>query len=134
MVTNGPSVLSMLTLGIRTCQSPSKQNTRLLSEHILASYLPRSKQFCLVKKRLINRKKGRMLDKIWEYCKDVHINSTYWWHDHEFEEEERDEMGIEIEKYDPPEVKVETFKVRFQQLEATFETDSTRNCVVALPI
>ncbi|GKB02474.1 putative reverse transcriptase domain-containing protein [Tanacetum coccineum] len=35
---------------------------------------------------------------------DVHRDSTYWWHDHGFEEEERDEMGIEIEKYDPPEV------------------------------
>ncbi|GJS92341.1 reverse transcriptase domain-containing protein [Tanacetum coccineum] len=39
-------------------------------------------------------------------------NSTYWWHDHGFEEEERDEMGIEIEKYDPPKVQVETFEVR----------------------
>ncbi|GJV43511.1 retrovirus-related pol polyprotein from transposon TNT 1-94 [Tanacetum coccineum] len=45
-----------------------------------------------------------MLDKIWEYCKDVHRDSTYWWHDHGFEEKEHDEMGIEIEKYDPPEV------------------------------
>ncbi|GJZ62637.1 hypothetical protein Tco_0618774 [Tanacetum coccineum] len=48
--------------------------------------------------------KGHMLDKIWEY--------RYWWHDHGFEEEERNEMGIEIEKYDPPKVQVETFKVR----------------------
>ncbi|GKF28779.1 hypothetical protein Tco_0095121 [Tanacetum coccineum] len=53
-----------------------------------------------------------MLDKIWEYCKDVHRDSIYWWHDHGFEEEERDEIGIEIEKYDPPEVQVETFEVR----------------------
>ncbi|GJZ77576.1 hypothetical protein Tco_0642248 [Tanacetum coccineum] len=57
-------------------------------------------------------KKGHMLDKIWEYCKDVHRNNTYWWHDHGFEEEERDEMGIKIEKYDPPKVQVETFKVK----------------------
>ncbi|GJY04195.1 hypothetical protein Tco_0370135 [Tanacetum coccineum] len=57
-------------------------------------------------------KKGHMLDKIWEYCKDVHKDNTYWWHDHRFEKEECDEMGIEIEKYDPPEVQVETFKVR----------------------
>ncbi|GJT93742.1 hypothetical protein Tco_1082587 [Tanacetum coccineum] len=57
-------------------------------------------------------KTGNMLDKIWEYYKDVHRNNTYWWHDHEFEEEERDEMGIEIEKYDPPKVQVETFKVK----------------------
>nr|GEU81064.1 zinc knuckle CX2CX4HX4C [Tanacetum cinerariifolium] len=51
-----------------------------------------------------DRKKGHMLDKIWEYCKHVHRNSTYQWHDHGFEEEEHDEMGIEIEKYDPPKV------------------------------
>ncbi|GJS16788.1 hypothetical protein Tco_0411260 [Tanacetum coccineum] len=49
-------------------------------------------------------KKGHMLDKIWEYCKDVHKNNTYRWHDHGFEDEERDEIGIEIEKYDPPDV------------------------------
>ncbi|GJY37047.1 hypothetical protein Tco_0422425, partial [Tanacetum coccineum] len=55
-------------------------------------------------------KKGHMLDKILEYCKDVHRDSTYLWHDHGFEEEERDEMEIEIEKYDPPEVQVETFE------------------------
>ncbi|GKE27934.1 hypothetical protein Tco_1443318 [Tanacetum coccineum] len=57
-------------------------------------------------------KKGHMPDKIWEYCKDVHRDSTYWWHDHGFEEEEHDEMGIEIEKYDPPDVQVETFEVK----------------------
>ncbi|GJX28747.1 hypothetical protein Tco_0236826 [Tanacetum coccineum] len=50
-----------------------------------------------------------MLDKIWEYCKDVHRDSIYWWHDHGFKKEERDEMGIEMEKYDPPDVQVETF-------------------------
>ncbi|GJR52379.1 hypothetical protein Tco_1402900 [Tanacetum coccineum] len=53
-----------------------------------------------------------MLDKIWEYYKDVHRDNTYWWHDHGFEKEECDEMEIEVEKYDPPEIQVETFKVR----------------------
>nr|GEV63658.1 hypothetical protein [Tanacetum cinerariifolium]GEX46780.1 hypothetical protein [Tanacetum cinerariifolium] len=43
------------------------------------------------------REKGHMLDKIWEYCKDVHRDSRYWWHDHGFEDEEHDEMGIETE-------------------------------------
>ncbi|GJY34527.1 hypothetical protein Tco_0418996 [Tanacetum coccineum] len=57
-------------------------------------------------------KKEHMLDKIWEYYKDVHRDCTYWWHDHGFEEDECDEMGIEIEKYDPLEVQVETFKVK----------------------
>ncbi|GKC00671.1 hypothetical protein Tco_0986807, partial [Tanacetum coccineum] len=61
---------------------------------------------------LVIGKKGHMLDKIWEYYKDVHRNNTYWWHDHGFEEEERDEMVIGIEKYDPPEVLVETFEVK----------------------
>ncbi|GJW72782.1 hypothetical protein Tco_0132152 [Tanacetum coccineum] len=53
-----------------------------------------------------------MLDKIWEYSKDVHKDNTYRWHDHGFEKKECDEMEIEIEKYDPPEVQVKTFKVR----------------------
>ncbi|GKC35325.1 hypothetical protein Tco_1047709 [Tanacetum coccineum] len=52
-----------------------------------------------------------MLDKIWEYCKDVHRDNTYWRHDHGFEKEECDEIKIEIEKYYPPEVQVETFDV-----------------------
>nr|GFB46913.1 hypothetical protein [Tanacetum cinerariifolium] len=54
-------------------------------------------------------KKGHMLDKIWEYCENIHRDNTYRWHDHGLEEEERKEMGIEIEKYDP-------LKFRFQQL------------------
>nr|GEU70678.1 phospholipase-like protein [Tanacetum cinerariifolium] len=58
------------------------------------------------------RKKGHMLDKIWEYCKDVHRDITYWWHDHGFKVEEHDEMGIEIKKYDPPYVQVEPSKLR----------------------
>ncbi|GJY96058.1 reverse transcriptase domain-containing protein [Tanacetum coccineum] len=37
---------------------------------------------------------------------NVHRDSTYWWHDHGFKEEERNEIGIEIEKYDPPYVQV----------------------------
>ncbi|GKA38283.1 hypothetical protein Tco_0730834 [Tanacetum coccineum] len=53
-----------------------------------------------------------MHDKIWEYCKDVHKDSTSWWHNHGFKDEERNEMGIEIEKYDPPEVQVETFEIK----------------------
>ncbi|GJS99913.1 putative reverse transcriptase domain-containing protein [Tanacetum coccineum] len=51
-------------------------------------------------------KKGHMLDKIWEHCKDVHRDSTYWWNDHGFKDEERNKVGIEIKKYDPPYVQV----------------------------
>ncbi|GKG47004.1 hypothetical protein Tco_0504201, partial [Tanacetum coccineum] len=34
-------------------------------------------------------KKGHMLVDIWENCKKVQGDSTYWWHDQKFEEEER---------------------------------------------
>ncbi|GKA91122.1 reverse transcriptase domain-containing protein [Tanacetum coccineum] len=52
--------------------------------------------------------------KEWTLIKVGHaeINSTYWWHDHRLEQEEPDEMGIEIETYDPPNVQVETFEVK----------------------
>ncbi|GKA04088.1 reverse transcriptase domain-containing protein [Tanacetum coccineum] len=42
---------------------------------------------------------------------NVHRDNTYWWHDHEFEKEECDEIEIKVEKHDPPEVQVETFEV-----------------------
>ncbi|GKE36974.1 hypothetical protein Tco_1460379 [Tanacetum coccineum] len=42
--------------------------------------------------------------------KKVHKDITYWWHDHGFKEDEHDEMGIEIEEYDPPEVKLKPSK------------------------
>ncbi|GKC03009.1 hypothetical protein Tco_0994619 [Tanacetum coccineum] len=80
-------------------------------------------------------KKRHMLDKIWEYCKDIHKNNTYWWHDHGFEEEERDEMGIKIEKYDLPKVQVETFEAK----KYSFKSGQTFVCVTkevddALPL
>ncbi|GKE34288.1 hypothetical protein Tco_1453610 [Tanacetum coccineum] len=56
-------------------------------------------------------KKGHILDNIWEYCKQVH-NNNYGRHNHGFEVEEREEMGIESEDYHPPEVQVETFEVK----------------------
>ncbi|GJZ40300.1 putative reverse transcriptase domain-containing protein [Tanacetum coccineum] len=44
----------------------------------------------------------------WTFIKVGHTDNvrkdiTYWCHDHGFEEDKRDEMGIEIEEYDPPE-------------------------------
>ncbi|GJU45373.1 hypothetical protein Tco_1202639 [Tanacetum coccineum] len=68
-------------------------------------------EWCNMNMNLGKEKKGHMLDKIWEYCKDVHRDYTYWWQDHGFEEEERYEIRTEIEKYDPPEVQFETIKV-----------------------
>ncbi|GJX98080.1 putative reverse transcriptase domain-containing protein [Tanacetum coccineum] len=55
-------------------------------------------------------KKGHMLDDIWENYKKVQGDNTYWWHDHGLEENERQEIGLDIEEYDPPEVHVETFE------------------------
>ncbi|GJX75776.1 phospholipase-like protein [Tanacetum coccineum] len=39
-------------------------------------------------------KKGHILDNIWEYCNKVH-NNSYGWHNHGFEEEERDEIDLD---------------------------------------
>ncbi|GKA19466.1 hypothetical protein Tco_0699381 [Tanacetum coccineum] len=56
-------------------------------------------------------KKGHILDNILEYCNHVH-NKNYGWHNHEFENEELEELGIEEIEYRPPEVQVETLKVK----------------------
>ncbi|GJU76907.1 zinc knuckle CX2CX4HX4C containing protein [Tanacetum coccineum] len=56
-------------------------------------------------------KKGHILDNIWEYCNLVH-NKNYEWHNYDFENEECEEIGIEDKDYHPPEVHVETFKVK----------------------
>ncbi|GJU27593.1 hypothetical protein Tco_1166214 [Tanacetum coccineum] len=58
------------------------------------------------------RKKGHMLDDIWENYKKVQGDNTYWWYDQKSEEEERREIGTDIEGYDPPSVHVETFKIK----------------------
>ncbi|GJU93588.1 hypothetical protein Tco_1318344 [Tanacetum coccineum] len=47
-------------------------------------------------------KKGHMLEDIWENCKKVQGDNTYWWHDQKLEEEERRKLGIDIKEYDPP--------------------------------
>ncbi|GJX11875.1 hypothetical protein Tco_0201734 [Tanacetum coccineum] len=57
-------------------------------------------------------KKGHMLDDIWENCKKVQGDNTYWWHDQKSKGEERRELGINIEEYDPPIVHVETFEIK----------------------
>ncbi|GJR72979.1 hypothetical protein Tco_0085344 [Tanacetum coccineum] len=57
-------------------------------------------------------KKGHMLHDIWENCKKVQGDNTYWWHDQKSEEEERRQLGINIEEYDPPMVHVETFEIK----------------------
>ncbi|GJY64831.1 hypothetical protein Tco_0466291 [Tanacetum coccineum] len=57
------------------------------------------------------RKKGHILDNIWEYCNQVH-NKNYEWHNYEYENEECEEIGIEDKDYHLPEVQVETFEVK----------------------
>ncbi|GJW77560.1 hypothetical protein Tco_0139242 [Tanacetum coccineum] len=69
-------------------------------------------------------KKGYILDIIWEYCNQVH-NKNYGWHDHEFENKERKELGIEEDDYHPPEVQVETFEVK----KYSFEGGQSFDCV-----
>ncbi|GKC34610.1 reverse transcriptase domain-containing protein [Tanacetum coccineum] len=39
-------------------------------------------------------------------------NLRFWWHNHEFENDECEEIGIEDKDYHPPEVQVETFKIK----------------------
>ncbi|GJX02437.1 hypothetical protein Tco_0186350 [Tanacetum coccineum] len=70
-------------------------------------------------------KKGHMLDDIWENCRKVQGDNTYWWHDQKSEEEERRKLGINIEEYDPPMVHVETFKVK----RYSFDTGQSFICV-----
>ncbi|GJW43770.1 phospholipase-like protein [Tanacetum coccineum] len=45
-------------------------------------------------------KKGHMLEDIWENCRKVQGDNTYWWHDQKSEEEERRKLGIDIEEID----------------------------------
>ncbi|GJU20107.1 hypothetical protein Tco_1153449 [Tanacetum coccineum] len=70
-------------------------------------------------------KKGHILDNIWEYCNQVH-NKNYGWHNHEFENEECEEIGIENKDYHPPEVQVETFEVK----KYSFEGRQSFVCVI----
>nr|GEY01657.1 reverse transcriptase domain-containing protein [Tanacetum cinerariifolium] len=76
-----------------------------------------TEKFFMIKSNLDNRPQSltysnnqsrnlrdRSLDNSLHDQGNVHRDSTYWWHDHVFEEEEHDEMGIEIEKYDPSDV------------------------------
>ncbi|GJT09030.1 hypothetical protein Tco_0843492 [Tanacetum coccineum] len=40
-------------------------------------------------------KKGHMLEDIWENCRKVQGDNTYWWHDKKSEEDERPKIGVE---------------------------------------
>ncbi|GKD41293.1 phospholipase-like protein [Tanacetum coccineum] len=70
-------------------------------------------------------KKGHMLEDIFENCRKVQGDNTYWWHDKKSEEEERRKLGINIEEYEPPMVHVETFEVK----RYLFDTGQSFICV-----
>nr|GEU30094.1 hypothetical protein [Tanacetum cinerariifolium] len=57
-------------------------------------------------------KKGHMLDDIWENCRKVQGDNTYYWHDQKSKEEERRELIINLEEYDLPMVHVETLELK----------------------
>ncbi|GJT81698.1 BYPASS-related protein [Tanacetum coccineum] len=69
--------------------------------------------------------KGHMLEDIWENCRKVQGDNTYWWHDKKSEEEERRKLRINIEEYERPMVHVETFKVK----RYSFNTGQSFICV-----
>ncbi|GJX31217.1 hypothetical protein Tco_0241072 [Tanacetum coccineum] len=68
---------------------------------------------------------ARRSSEIEEYCNQVH-NNNYGWLNHEFEKEEREEMGVEDEDYHPPEVQVETFEVKKYSFEGDKEIAGRR--------
>nr|GFA60306.1 BYPASS-related protein [Tanacetum cinerariifolium] len=70
-------------------------------------------------------KKGHILDDIWKNCNKVQGDNTYWWHDQKSKEEEKRQLGINIEEYDPPMVHVETFKIK----RYSFDTGQNFICV-----
>nr|GEU88917.1 hypothetical protein [Tanacetum cinerariifolium] len=54
-------------------------------------------------------KKGQILEEVWENYKKVQCKDDTWWYDYWFEDDEKQE--IRANKYDPPKVNLETFKV-----------------------
>ncbi|GKC60592.1 hypothetical protein Tco_1088190 [Tanacetum coccineum] len=68
-------------------------------------------------------KKEHILEEIWENCKKVQGNDTYWWYDHWLKENETQEIGEEV--YDPPIVHLETFEVT----KYTFDSGNSFVCV-----
>ncbi|GJR28072.1 reverse transcriptase domain-containing protein [Tanacetum coccineum] len=80
-------------------------------------------------------KKGHMLNEIWENCKKVQGDNTYWWYDKKSGEEERQEIRVNIEGYDPPRVHVESFEIK----RYSFDSSQSFICVTkelmdALPL
>ncbi|PWA51574.1 hypothetical protein CTI12_AA462040 [Artemisia annua] len=56
--------------------------------------------------------KGYMLQDIWEKCERTFKKGRKFWHEVELEAMEVHECQLEGRRYDPPDIQVETFKVR----------------------
>ncbi|PWA59488.1 BYPASS-related protein [Artemisia annua] len=61
--------------------------------------------------------KGYVLQDIWEKCKRTFKKGRKFWHEVELEEMEVHKCQLEGRRYDPPEIKVETFEVRTYTLD-----------------
>ncbi|GJR56745.1 zinc knuckle CX2CX4HX4C containing protein [Tanacetum coccineum] len=61
-----------------------------------------------------------------DFIQKVQGDNTYWWHDHKSEEEERKQLRIDIEEYNPPMVYVKTFEVK----RYSFDTGQNFICVI----
>ncbi|PWA48695.1 zinc finger, CCHC-type, Retrotransposon gag domain protein [Artemisia annua] len=55
-------------------------------------------------------RKGHILDDIWEKCEKTYNGKPSFWHENELEAMEVHGCQIDGVKYDPPEIKMETFK------------------------
>nr|GEU79359.1 RNA-directed DNA polymerase, eukaryota, reverse transcriptase zinc-binding domain protein [Tanacetum cinerariifolium] len=76
-------------------------------------------------------KKGHMLDDIWENCRKVQGDNTYWWHDQKSEEEERRKLRINIEEIDGclangkrKRVKIQGFSLRRNEIQGLLDSFS----------
>ncbi|GKE71340.1 hypothetical protein Tco_1529412 [Tanacetum coccineum] len=58
------------------------------------------------------RKKGYVLDDVWEKCQQNYKKTNEAWHDEAYEEDEMCRIGDEKTDYDPPYVNVKTFEVK----------------------
>ena len=57
-------------------------------------------------------KRGSVLANIWDCCEETYNGKRSFWHKNELEALEIQECQIKGIKYDPPEIQMETFKIR----------------------
>ncbi|GJT80553.1 phospholipase-like protein [Tanacetum coccineum] len=101
--------------------SPDTHTSRLTS--VQEDYKPRPKDYPF--KDWLLTKVGHTEVGEPENCKKVQGDNTYWWHDQKSKEEERREIGVDIEGYDPPRSPIcwaEVGDVQLTRPEITHET------------